>query len=74
MLSAVAAQDLGVVRRQTPVDLFPPSGLNIHYGSPVITPANTVLVPVKGKGRVRFSVRGLPEPPPASASWRQPPL
>jgi hypothetical protein len=46
-LSSVAAQDLGVVRWQTPVDLHPPSALAIHYGSPVITQADTLLVPVK---------------------------
>ena len=46
-LSSVAAQDLGVIRWQTPVDLNPPRFLAIHYGSPVITQANTVLVPVK---------------------------
>src|SRR5579883_2684113 len=46
-LSAVAAQDLGVIRWQTPVDLSPPRDLSIHYGSPLITQANTVIVPIK---------------------------
>lgn len=48
-LSAVAAQSLSNIHWSTPVDLGPtPSGpLFVHYGSPSITAANTVLVPVK---------------------------
>ncbi len=49
-LSAVAAQPLDAIHWQTPVDLQPQysgSELFIHYGAPSITPANTVLVPVK---------------------------
>ena len=49
-LSAVASQPLNAIRWQTPVDLQPQysgSELLIHYGAPSITPANTVLVPVK---------------------------
>src|SRR5436309_3245234 len=45
-----AAQDLSVIRWQTPVDLMPQysgSDLLIHYGAPLITSANTVIVPVK---------------------------
>ena len=49
--SAVASQTLSRVIWTTPVDLVPPyrSGgfLLIHYGSPAISAANTVLVPVK---------------------------
>jgi hypothetical protein len=48
----VASQDLNRIAWQTPVDLAPPyrssdGALLAHYGSPVISAANTVLVPVK---------------------------
>jgi hypothetical protein len=47
-VSAVAAQPLNKTHWSTPVDLHPPSGeILIHYGSPLITAANTVIVPVK---------------------------
>ena len=49
-ISPVRAQDLARIHWQTPVDLAPqysPSGLLIHYGSPLVTAGNTVLVPVK---------------------------
>jgi hypothetical protein len=48
--SAHAAQNLNSIHWQTPVDLNPPGGgtgdLFIHYGSPVVTAGNTVIVPV----------------------------
>src|SRR6266850_7065592 len=47
-LSSVAAQALEAIHWSTPVDLQPPSGdILIHYGSPLVTSANTVIVPVK---------------------------
>jgi hypothetical protein len=43
-----ASQSLARIHWSTPVDTNKPEGeILIHYGSPVITPANTVLVPVK---------------------------
>jgi hypothetical protein len=46
--SEVASQSLAKIRWQTPVDLQPPTGeIFIHYGSPLLTPAGTVIVPVK---------------------------
>ena len=59
-LGAVATQDLNRIRWSRPIDLAPqyrPSGaLLIHYGSPVITSHNTVVVPVKtgATGGFRF--------------------
>src|SRR5215813_1181517 len=47
-VSPVASQKLANIHWQVPVDLTPPEGeILIHYGSPVITAKNTVIVPVK---------------------------
>src|SRR5262245_8305307 len=49
-LSAVASQPYEEIRWQTPVDLMPQytgNDLLIHYGTPLITSNNTVIVPVK---------------------------
>ncbi len=58
--SRVATQPLNRIVWSTPVDLAPPyrSGglLLIHYGSPVITAAGTVLVPVKTTASGDFRV------------------
>jgi hypothetical protein len=48
--SGIASQGLSQIIWQTPVDFNPQfsgNDLLIHYGSPLITQANTVLVPVK---------------------------
>lgn len=47
-VSPAIGQPFEVIRWSTPVDLAPPSGtIYRHYGSPLVTPANTVIVPVK---------------------------
>jgi hypothetical protein len=47
-ISSVASQPLTRIRWHVPVDLVPPQGeIFIHYGSPLVTAANTVIVPVK---------------------------
>ena len=50
-VSTVAAQRLDAILWQAPVDLLPQytsgGSLLAHYGSPMVTAANTVLVPVK---------------------------
>jgi len=59
-VSVVAAQPLEVIHWSTPVDLMPPSGdILIHYGSPLVTPANTVIVPVKTGATGGFEVQGF---------------
>ena len=58
-ISLVAAQPLSHIHWQTPVDWNPQySGddLLIHYGSPLITRQNTVLVPVKTSATGDFCV------------------
>lgn len=47
-ISSVAAQPFRAIHWQVPVDLAPPTGeIFIHYGSPLVTADNTVIVPVK---------------------------
>lgn len=49
-ISTVASQSLGQIVWQTPVDLDPQysgTSLLIHYGSPLVSANNTVIVPVK---------------------------
>jgi hypothetical protein len=49
-ISKITSQALGQIRWQMPVDLNPQytgNDLYIHYGSPLVTRQNTVLVPVK---------------------------
>ncbi len=60
-LADVAAQPLGQIRWQTPVDLFPQyvgTFLLIHYGSPLATRKNTIVVPVKTGPTQGFRVDG----------------
>jgi hypothetical protein len=58
-VSARSSQPLHNIHWSTPVDLHPPSGeILIHYGSPLITAANTVIVPVKtGTNSFRVDAR-----------------
>ena len=47
-ISSVPAQALDKIHWRAPVDLAPSTGeILVHYGSPLITPAGTVIVPVK---------------------------
>lgn len=63
-VSAVATPPLDRIIWQTPVDLMPQYGgggqyLLTHYGSPIVSAMNTVLVPVKvaAQGSFRFEAR-----------------
>jgi hypothetical protein len=57
--SQTASQGLSRIHWQTPVDLNPRysgNDLLIHYGSPLVTAANTIIVPVKTGARDGFRV------------------
>ena len=62
-LGAIATQNLNRIAWTTPMDLAPQvqtsGALLIHYGSPVVTSMNTVIVPVKtlAAGGFRFEAR-----------------
>ena len=58
-ISSVASQPLHRIRWSTPVDLQPPLGnILIHYGSPLVTAENTVILPVKtGDDSFRIEAR-----------------
>src|SRR5665213_2575171 len=62
-IASVASQPLNRILWQTPVDLSVPanntSELFIHYGSPLITRSNTVIVPVKTGASGGFEVKAL---------------
>jgi len=59
-LSSVASQPLEAIHWTTPVDLAPPSGtILIHYGSPLVTPSKTVIVPVKTCSSGGYSLRAF---------------
>ncbi len=56
-LSAIPSQSLQGIIWSTPVDLNPPVGtIFIHYGSPLVTAANSVIVPVKTGAMDGFQV------------------
>ncbi len=58
-LSTVESQPLDAIHWHVPVDLAPPAGeIFIHYGSPLVTQTNTVIVPVKtGTNSFRVEAR-----------------
>src|SRR5262249_40998418 len=61
-LSMVAAQPLANIHWSTPVDLqprFASGDLLVHYGEPVFTAGNTVIVPVKAGATGSYEVMAL---------------
>lgn len=61
-LSTIPSQPLSRILWQTPVDLNPQYSGNellIHYGSPSVTAANTVIVPVKTGANDGFEIKGI---------------
>jgi hypothetical protein len=59
-LAPAAADPLQTIRWSTPVDDDLPGGeLYIHYGSPAITAANTVIVPVRNSAGTGFNVTAI---------------
>jgi hypothetical protein len=60
--SAIASHDLGRVAWTSPVDLAPQytqsGALLTHYGSPVVTTRNTVVIPVKTTAGGAYRVEG----------------
>lgn len=63
-ISSAAAQPLNRILWQTPVDLNPqltgnPLGLRGHYGSPLVTRSNTVILPVKTGATNGFQIKAL---------------
>lgn len=57
-VSSVASQPFSKIHWKAPVDLAVPAGeIFIHYGSPLVTAVNTVIVPVKGTHSFRVVAR-----------------
>jgi hypothetical protein len=54
----VASQPLDAIHWQTSIDLNN-TGTFIHYGSPVITPANTIIIPVKTGAQGGFELKAM---------------
>jgi hypothetical protein len=63
-------QSLSKVHWSIPVDLSPPGFLGVHYGEPMITAANTVLLPVKvdGTGTYQMEAHAASD---GSLVWKQ---
>ena len=61
--STVPAQSLDVIHWETPVDSAPQYTSNgellIHYGSPLVTAANTVIVPEKNEATSGFDINAF---------------
>src|SRR5262245_57236231 len=59
-LSSVPAQPLDLIHWFTPVDLSGPGEpILIHYGSPLATPGNTIIVPVKTDNTGAYKVQAI---------------
>ena len=61
-ISNTAGQPIHAIKWSTPVDLTlagTPGPLLIHFGSPLITAGNTILVPVRTSAGNRFEIRAL---------------
>ena len=61
-VSAIASQDLTLIKWTTPVDLAPQytqnGALLTHYGSPIVTTKNTVVIPVKTTATGGYRIEG----------------
>jgi Bacterial Ig-like domain (group 3)/Right handed beta helix region len=57
-VSPASSQPLDAIHWQTPIDLNP-TGAAVHYGSPVITALNTVIVPVKAGANGGFELNAF---------------
>jgi hypothetical protein len=72
-ISPAASQPLGRILWQMPVDLSPQysgNDLDIHYGSPVVTRSNTIIVPVKVGATDGFRVEAR-DAPTGATKWTQ---
>lgn len=71
-LSPIASQDLARIAWTSPIDLAPAytasGALLAHYGSPVVTAANTIVIPVKTTADGAYRVEGR-EGPTGTLIW-----